>query len=180
MNQIMLDLETMSASANAAIVSIGAVKFDIENGIYDEFSTNVSLASSMAHGGVIDADTVTWWMGQDDDARAQVCTPLRVSIMSALFSFEAWARNDGTRESDELWGNGAGFDNVILSNAFARDGMKVPWSHRADRCYRTMRALFPQITVPPFEGTKHHALHDARHQALHLIEILKHIRGDAP
>jgi exodeoxyribonuclease VIII len=69
-----------------------------------------------------------------------------------------------------VWGNGADFDNVILGNAYLAVNKPRPWSFWNNRCYRTVRAMAPNIDyVRPVIA--HHALHDARAQALHLIEI---------
>ena len=38
---IMIDLETLSTRAHATILSIGAVKFNIQDGIFEEFYINV-------------------------------------------------------------------------------------------------------------------------------------------
>lgn len=37
-------------------------------------------------------------------------------------------------------------------------------------------ALFPALKAMPFQGIKHHALHDARHEARQVIEGLRLLR----
>ena len=70
---IMLDLETMGTGPNAAITAIGAVKFDPDKGeIVETFYFKVNLESSVKQGGVIDASTVIWWLGQNEEARAEM------------------------------------------------------------------------------------------------------------
>ena len=69
----MLDLETMGNGPNAAITAIGAVKFDPDKGeIVETFYFKVNLESSVKQGGVIDASTVIWWLGQNEEARAEM------------------------------------------------------------------------------------------------------------
>jgi hypothetical protein len=81
MRDLMLDLETMGTSPNAAIVAIGAVKFDPGTGeLGGRFYQVVDLASSVAAGCVIDPDTVLWWMRQSPEARAMFDAP-RVPIV---------------------------------------------------------------------------------------------------
>lgn len=176
MNRIMLDLETMGNGSNAAIVSVGAVRFDIDEGITDTFEIGIDLASSVAQGGVMDASTVMWWLGRNEGARQKLLSAPTTDTTSALLAFSSWAWKDATVIVDEVWGCGATADNVWLSNAYRRAGVIAPWTYKADRCYRTMRELFPFVPKPPFVGVEHYALDDARNQALHLIEILKHIR----
>jgi exodeoxyribonuclease VIII len=57
MQDIMLDLETMATTRDAAIVAIGAVEFDAASGLIgDRFYVPVDLVSSVSAGGRIDAD----------------------------------------------------------------------------------------------------------------------------
>ena len=163
MNRVMLDLETMGTSSNAAIIAIGAVKFDKE--VTDKFHVIIDLQSSMDAGLEIDGNTVLWWMQQSDDARAHFKKE-GVSLTDALMMFYEWFEY-----GDEVWGNGAAFDNVILLNAYKAVGLQPPWKFWKDRCYRTLKSLYPEITKNRV-GTLHCAVDDAESQARHLIKIL--------
>lgn len=94
---ISIDIETMSTAPNAAIASIGACRFaiggdGIGDWIGDTFHVHVSLANCQRHGLAIDASTVLWWLGQDDNARSaliggqQDAAPL-VTALEALANF---------------------------------------------------------------------------------------------
>lgn len=175
--EIMLDLETMGTGPDAAIIAIGAVAFDLDKGelLPYEFYHVVDLGSSVDEGGVIDASTVMWWLKQSDEARSAFYGPRDFHIRTSLDNFAAWCNSlcgVGRGCLAGVWGNGATFDNVILSQAYKRAVVERPWPYRADRCYRTIVALHPEI---PFErvGVYHNALDDAKSQALHLIKILK-------
>lgn len=166
---VMLDLETMGKGPDAAIAAIGACTFDIAAGkIGTTYYNRVDLASAVSAGGVIDASTVTWWLQQDDEARAEIAREGGMHIAEALQSFEAWMARH-THDA-EVWGNGANFDNVILRNAYARNGTPAPWAWWNDRCYRTVKALNRGVPMERL-GTHHNALDDAISQALHLIRI---------
>ena len=162
----MIDLETMGTGSNAAIIAIGAVKFD-HVGIVDEFYKVVSLESSVKNGMTIEPDTVLWWMKQSVEARKEF-ERKGGSLCRVLLTFYEWFGQD-----KPVWGNGASFDNVILSNAYKLTGLEQPWNFWSDRCYRTLKSLYPSIEVNR-SGTHHNALDDAKSQALHLIEIFKH------
>lgn len=169
MSMIMLDLETMGNTTNAAIIAIGAVSFNL-NGIKSEFYEQVSLKSAVRNGGVIDPATVIWWMKQSDAARSKFFdNEYAKDVSEALIDFAIWMEQE---KAVEVWGCGASFDNVILAGAYDRSGIPRPWKFWNDRCYRTIRDMNPRI---PFErvGTHHNALDDAKSQALHLIKILK-------
>jgi hypothetical protein len=167
LNNIMLDLETMGTANDAAIVSIGAVAFDHTN-IRSEYYVQVNLRSSAAAGLAIDADTVLWWMEQEQAARQALTSSAKDdTLFRALSGFSSWyaAINGGL-----VWGNGATFDNVILRNAYKAVDLEPPWKYWQDRCYRTIRDVFPVGFQPPvFEGVKHNALDGAAVQAKILI-----------
>lgn len=166
MLNVMLDLETMSTESNAAICSIGAVKFSLDEGIVDEFYCTVDAADCKKHGLDISTDTVRWWSKQPKEVLEQL-RKNNVPLQDALTTFSKWY---GTK-SLPTWGCGAGFDNVIIENAYKAVGMKRPWTPWDDRCYRTMKEVI-QIPQKPREGTYHNALDDAKHQTNHLIQIL--------
>jgi len=169
MNNVMIDLETMGVNNNAAIVAIGAVAFDIfENTLGPEFYQTIDLASSVENGGVMDASTVLWWMAQSKEAQREFERP-GLEELTVLDYFEIYLKQFG--DDVKVWGNGASFDNVILSNAYRRYHLKAPWEYYNDRCYRTMKSLAPHIKIKR-EGTHHNALSDAISQAKHLQRIL--------
>jgi len=176
MNRIMIDLETLGTQPGSIILSIGAVRFDLTHGITGEFYTNIDVEDSQRHGLTLTASTVVWWMTQSDEARKALASAKR-PLRDALERFTKWARPEDFRNApimfpiDELWGNGSDFDNALLASAYKAAGLGVPWSYRANRCYRTMWSMFPEV---PFEkpATAHNALEDARAQAIHLQRIL--------
>jgi len=171
----MLDIETLSYASNAAITSIGVVAFDFESKVItDAFYEVVDLQSSVAAGGVIDADTVMWWMKQSDEARAEFAKPSS-HLAAVLHDLTLWMDLHGLAKSDRcIWGNATTFDNVILANAYSSVGMDKPWSYSSDRCYRTIKNLAPHIKLERV-GTHHNALDDAKSQALHLINLYEEL-----
>jgi DNA polymerase III epsilon subunit-like protein len=160
MMNVMIDLETMGSGNKAAIVSIGAVVF--ENIITDKFYCNVDLESSMQVGLTVDASTIEWWLTQPN--RGDLL-PERRTILTALYKFRDWLPANPI-----VWGNGATFDNVIIRNAFNACGIKCPWAYKNDRCFRTMKNMYPKLHGL-FTGIQHNALNDAVTQAIYLMEI---------
>lgn len=163
--RVMLDLETLGPRPGSAILAIGAVKF-ADGEIVAEFYEPISLTSCVECGLTIDPATIAWWMEQADEARRAAFREDARPLRWALERFSAWLG----RPPLELWGNGAAFDNALLAEAYHRAGMPLPWSYRQDRCYRTV-AAHSEVTIPDDDGTKHHALHDARWQARRLMAI---------
>jgi hypothetical protein len=164
---VMLDLETMSTESNAAICSIGAVKFSINEGIMDKFYCTVDAADCKKHGLHISADTVRWWAKQPKEV-LEMLRKDNIPLQEALTQFSKWYGVKGM----PTWGCGAGFDNVIIENAYKAMGMQRPWTPWLDRCYRTIK----EVIVLPFEdrtGTYHNALDDAIYQTNHLIKLFR-------
>ena len=168
-NKIMLDLETMGNDSKSAIIAIGAVAFNSSE-IVDKFYTQINLTSSMRNGGLVDGSTVIWWLKQSGEARAAFAdNDSAPHLQSALLEFGNWY---GRISGGEVWGNGAMFDNSILSSAYKNCGLEQPWKFWDDMCYRTVKNMYKHIKLNRV-GTYHNAVDDAESQALHLIEILK-------
>lgn len=167
---VMVDLETMASSYDAAIVSVGAVVFTFDGGVTDKFYERVSLQSSVDLGLTMSPATVLWWLQQSDGARNELTQATTVTLRQALESFSSLL---APIEQPRLWGNGATFDNVILRNAYDRCGLKAPWSHTKDRCYRTVKNMYDlHGSLRPSNPAAHNALADAETQAMHLIRIM--------
>lgn len=175
---VMIDLETMGTRPDAPIIAIGAVAFlpDRQHkdgavelgGISKEFYAAVDLGSSVASGAVIEASTVMWWMGQSDEARAAITKDGEpYSLVGALQALAGWIF---WQDVEGVWGNGATFDNVILRQSYVRTAVPCPWPFWLDRCYRTMKSMYPQVEMAR-SGVHHNALDDARTQAMHLLAI---------
>lgn len=179
---VMVDLETLGNGSDAHILSIGAVKFD-STGILDRFHVGIDLESCARSGLKSDVSTIEWWLDLTCDApeawRAWKALD-KVDVYNALDGFAIWYKDVGEfvplepTEPDKqpLWGNGATFDNVILRNAFKACRLDFPVPFWLDRCYRTLKAMAPEIKLER-KGTHHSAVDDAESQALHLIRICK-------
>lgn len=176
MNNIMLDLETFGVSNSAAIISIGAVMFDLQKfELGPSFHVKIDLKGHNL--GKIDGSTVLWWLGQSDAAVEALLRGERVSPVEALKKFCEWLNKD---VDYFLWSSGPTFDSVILRSAFDRHSMKWPFKYNADRDFRTIRdigsELFPLIR---FEADKaaHDALIDATEQARYTVSVCKELYG---
>jgi len=169
MNRIMLDLETLGTSAGCVVATIGAVRFTPHE-ILDSIYLRLDIRQQQRDGLHIDADTVLWWLKRDEAARAELTAGDVQRPTQALTALADWMRSAG--QVDELWGNGADFDCVILAAMYRQllSGAFLPWRYSAHRCFRTMAALYPQVQMER-EGTHHNALDDAISQAKHLQRI---------
>ena len=171
MTHIMVDLETLSTRYNARILAIGAVKFDADRKVYDKFYQAVKTPRAQDDGFHVSSDTLNWWNRQDEEARKVFTDPNAVEMVSALKAFGNWVlATDEDVKNIRMWGNGASFDNVILSTAYEICALPKPWMFWNDRCYRTMKSLNRTVGITRM-GTYHNALDDAESQAIHLLAM---------
>ena len=156
----MVDLETMGNGTDAAICSIGAIKFDpdADSSTDAEFYSHVNLQSSQDNGGRIDAETVLWWLNQSAQATEAITRQDDiVDIRDALWGFREFYLG-----SDGIWAAPATFDIPILESAYRRCNSPVPWNFRQVNCWSTVRKLLKIPKTPNINA--HHALADARAQ----------------
>ncbi|ENF3169192.1 3'-5' exoribonuclease [Escherichia coli] len=175
---LMIDLETMGKKSNAPIVVIGAVFFDPQNGeIGPTFYIVISLVDAMDTGAVPDGSTIEWWLAQSSEARSAILVD-QVKLVDALIQFREFINEYSDEKFVQVWGNGATFDNTILRTSYERLNIPCPWRYYNDRDVRTIVELgktigFDARTVIPFEGVRHHALDDARHQAKYVTATIQ-------
>jgi len=176
MKRCMLDLETLGTSAGCVVLSIGAVMFDEVSGdLGAKFYVEINQNSCTEFKLEVNTATWAWWVSQDDSAKQLLYrTSGRggVQLDDALAMFEDWLRSQYNTDKIEIWANGADFDPPILSRAYSAIGVETPWKFWNNRCYRTMKNLFPRHQLRRV-GVHHNALDDAISQARHLIPILR-------
>lgn len=171
-DNVMLDLETLGNKSGCAILSIGATAFTAKE-ITAETHIFVSAENSAALGLGFDVSTVLWWMGQSEAARQSLLEGQKkaLPVVNALAAFTGFI-NDATVGIGgvKVWGNGASFDNTILSHVYALLGVPRPWQFWNDRCYRTIKNQYSDVHfIKP--RVAHDALEDARAQTIHLLNI---------
>lgn len=193
---IMVDLETLALTSEAAILQIGAVAFypDEPEREFERFNVHVSLRSNLALGRTVDPETLLWWMDDVDgagaEARQEFVRGQRVDpqdLIPAVMMFSDFCRfskgRRGALGSTEegparIWGHGPTFDVTKLETAYDRAGLKYPWGHRAIRDTRTlMEATGVDMGNPSAGG--HIAVEDADHQARRVLEAIDVLKQNA-
>lgn len=158
---VMIDLETLGTRAGCGILSIGACTFMIDSSIY----LKIDPQSCRERGLKEDPETLAWWHKQNPIARAEAFSG-KDTLEVALGGLADWlACLPANKKDIYVWGNGADFDLPILSAAYEKVGMNVPWAPFNGRCFRTLKNLYFDVKAPIFEGMKHSALEDAKHQS---------------
>jgi hypothetical protein len=171
----MIDLETLATSTDAAILTIGAVRFDpfgaeLKEPNMTSFYVRVDLDSCDEIGLVTNDDTIAWWANQSKEAQDEAFSAdNRIHIREAfeqLYKF-CWG-------AQRVWSNGSGFDIVICETVFNRIQKAVPWSFWQTRDCRTAFDLGIDAKRPPV--LKHHALEDAWNQAVGIQNVYNTLR----
>jgi len=177
----MLDLETLSLKPDSMILSAGIVAFCPELGVGPGIEVVFDLEQQI--GRHIDADTVSWWVQQTQEAR-QVFISKRVPVNTGLFLITNFIHDWTTGpETVQFWGNGSDFDNVLFANFWHWASRKFgigaqPWNGKNNRCFRTLKNLRPGFREIMDKPRKiwHNALDDARWQAECAVEMLRQIK----
>lgn len=165
---VMCDVETLGTTADSVIMSIGAVRFDLNSDALDDegFYASISIESNLEHGRKLSEDTLCWWLKQSPEAQ-QVFHEPKQALEGVLEDFTTWFAG-----SDYIWSNGADFDIPMLAHAYSQLGWQTPWKFFNARCFRTFKSQpFAERAKKPEAIVKHNALDDAVAQARHAQAI---------
>ena len=176
---LMIDTETMGLPPDGALMSIGACFFDMKTrAIGPTFSRAINLATAVRDGGTIKPSTVMWWLGQSQQARDAVRFTTE-DIRTTLADFSTFIAEHSRHKDVIPWGNSSAFDLTIIGGAYDRIGVPVPWSPFRERCFRTLRNLYPstEYNTDDKGAGAHNALEDAIFQAKHIFRILDARKG---
>lgn len=158
----MVDLETLDTAPTALAWSIGATAFD-QDRIKASFYRIIKIDDFMIKNFTISASTLNWMFSQPE-----ILSEIRKAyslVHTALHDFAAFYHE---HDCENLWGNG----NVILGNMYDKTGIARPWRYNHNRCFRTVKALYPQVVIPA-NIQLHNAAADAKHQTEYLIALNK-------
>ena len=174
MTQLMIDIECLATTYDAAVIQIGWCRFEpLANIVFPPECHTIHLSSALKYGRV-DAKTLKWWMRQSDEARA-LFTHSGIPLTSALGKLAAAAH-----VASEIWACPPQFDLSILKNAYyVASGTTQPWRHRKERCFRTLCDIagYNRRTSPHKPAVRHNAGADAHAQALQCIDALHLLRN---
>lgn len=170
---ICFDLETFGNNPSSPIIQIGAVKFDIDRGIYDSFEMNVEYNSDdeLFNKFKFNYSTILWWMQQNKNVISKLDKKPKMNLYDSITQFFNWV---GIAPNYLFWSH-ATFDGPILRSALDILHMhdKIPYRNYKD--VRTIVDLF-DIDIPEIDiDKKHIALHDATYEANQVLEGLKKV-----
>ena len=164
----MIYLETLATGPNAAVLTLGAVKFNPwGQGYSDKIYFRIDLDDQDALGREVDPNTLDWWSKQDPAIMEEAFHPDdRIPLKEAVDRFHKFAWG-----CDQFWSHGATFDLVIMENLYKQLEKPLPWNFWQLRCTRTIFDLGWDPDMP--KNSKHNALEDAIRQSVGVQNIYR-------
>ena len=179
-NALMVDLETLATTPDAAILTLGACMFDPFGGMEQEipehevFLAKASIQSNEDAGRRIQAGTLEWWLKQNDTALKALVSGNITNLRQLLVKFRLWVDSETDCRPKTIWANSPSFDMVILRNAYDQAGEGFTYGFWMERDVRTIGEIaYPHHqerkavmkTIRDNTGTHHRADDDAIAQA---------------
>lgn len=195
---VVIDLETLALSANAAILQVAAVAWDRDADCsplqcaVPPFNSCVDVRSCIIDGFDVDPATVDWWRAQPDAVKARVFAPQASPLGEVVEALAAWfgdVREASGAERVFLWAQGSDFDIPLLRSVFARYSVPFPVDFHLVRDARTYisevgGAIFhtcdedviwcnAMAAVPAIPEPRHDAMGDAARTACCLWSLFR-------
>jgi len=159
----MLDLESLGTKPNAAVLTLGAVKFnpytdeDPTQALYVKFDVDEQIAL----GRFVDEGTLRWWSHQSAEVREEALSEGdRLSCNAALDQLNKFLVG-----ADEIWAQGPVFDIPMLESLMRDLKRPIPWHYWQIRDSRTIFKLVGDPRREMDTPDLHNALADAYNQA---------------
>lgn len=183
MRHLMLDIETLASTPNAAVIGIGAVVFKA-GGIVASLETYINPAYAI---GDRSPTTAEFWKEQHATVVDRVFSGLQEPKQAA----EQFADFVKLHKPHTIWAGPVTFDVPILRSMFRAVGVSFPFHYRAERDCRTIWQVAKEYgcnstgimerTEEYLKGTfwKHNPLHDSVFQTYKLLKALNYLNGNA-
>lgn len=166
MNDVMIDIETLGATYDSVILTVGAIKFSRtksgSNDTADKFYQRIGMKSCIDAGLITNKQTVEWWKRQSHAAQQEALyNPDRVPLKVGLIALAEWLG-----DITYFWANGSDFDYGILGHAYRVCGLDIPWKFYNIRDARTVYDIagVRLFDEPSTKLVAHNALDDCDKQ----------------
>jgi len=168
----MIDLETLSTTPDAVILTVGGVKFDPHHSVepYQPMYFRVNVDEQTAIGRNVMQQTLDWWATQPADVRDEALGDNdRIHLDAMIKNINKWSVG-----VDVFWCQGPLFDYAILQDTYKQLGHPVPWSFWQIRDSRTLFSLVPKNHNEKRTGL-HNALEDCYFQAKKVQKVYRQL-----
>lgn len=163
---LMVDMETLGTGSMAVICSIAAIPFDPYTGETGEpYVRNIDIQSCLDAGLQVEGSTIYWWLQQTKEAQVKLLMDPR-PVQLVLKELHDFIYLNTFSADVKVWAKGPSFDLSKLADAYRACKINIPWHHSNERCVRTELDGYELLVREqvPFEGERHCAEADARHQ----------------
>ncbi len=180
MVMVHFDLETGGVTRGAAVFVIAAHAVNEKGEHISDRVYRIDRESALDYG-FFDPATKAWWDKQSKEARfACFEEGPRVPLPAALDGLAAYIKSfsDSHPKHEVLiFGNSPSMDCDLLDEMYHITGRRTPWAFYQEVCTRSIARVGEWLGIDekantPFEGLRHRADHDARHQARYTSSIL--------
>ena len=146
LNDVMIDIETLSREPGAVVLSIAAVRLDpYADRMAEPFSIRLPPQEQIDGGAHVEFATLRWWMRQSEAARAASFEgPCAQSVAEGLRKFTRYLACIPA-ERLRLWSNGPSFDGAQLCMLYHRTGLPWPYAQPFCTCLE-QKARFDHAT----------------------------------
>jgi len=173
-NNIMLDIETVANTNNAAVIQVAMVRFDWHTGeIDDHLVVKLNLDEQLKKGLDVNSSTLAWWSETNPQLFKSLLTENVEPVSQALSKICQFIYFD-----DYIWCH-ATFDIPILNNLLHKFGFKTPWAYKKCRDIRTLTEL-AELDLTQYNWDKektHDALDDCKFQIKYCRDAYRKIKG---
>lgn len=135
---IMVDIETLGTGADATIIQISAIAFDIITGEHlSVFNEIADIEKNMKLN--VDGSTLKWWLNTDKELLTELLNSGEHSSETVLAHFIGWIKSQSKDPKNiYLWGNGILFDNKLIEHQAEKMDWGYPIFYKNDRDVRTI------------------------------------------
>ena len=176
---IMLDMETCALEENAAILSIALMPFSMDGSAVPEPLYLVVDTMSCFMAGMAMTSSQEWWVKQEAAAKAELLRAEKVSIAEVFREIDGYLSALAEEYTLVIWSRGINFDLPKFEYCYRRFVEKpLPYNYWSVADVRTaLRMAGINHHDFAFEGTRHNALDDCRHQ-IKMIQAAKQLIGN--
>ena len=173
----MIDIETLDTVPTAAVLTVGACKFDPYSDVepYDKTLWRPEVDHQLNNGRTAGDDTLAWWAKQDAHIRETTFTDTDRIPLNVFFT----DLNKYLVGVDKIWCQGPQFDMVILEDLFRAFDHHRNWAFWQIMDCRTIFNMMPKDPRRAIQQNLHSADDDAYWQAV-CVQQTYHAFGAQP
>jgi hypothetical protein len=171
MQDVSLDIETLSRKGDAVVVSVGIATYDDGPNFYEHFNAEEQMGWNRH----IEAEAIIWHMQKHPKQYARDVAKMARAVRTLLVFNKIDEFIVSLKYTPRVWMNSPRFDGDILQSLALDAGLSgLPWEYWQECDLRTIRTCaelrnaneYAQLPDPPKDA------HDALADAIYQLEII--------